>query len=272
MSGSPLIVLVGVGNMGGAMLSGWLAAGYDAKSILVIDPSPPENKRDLVMALGVRHERTPPAGMVADILVLAVKPQVFDAALAGVSDLAGPKTVVLSVAAGKPLAAIAAGLRRKGGPAVRAMPNTPALVQRGITVACANAEAGAADRARVDALLAAVGKVEWVDDEGLIDAVTAVSGSGPAYVFHLAECMAKAGVEAGLPEALAKKLARETVVGAGELMARSTEGPAQLRRNVTSPHGTTAAALGVLGQPGGLKDLMSRAIAAAKKRAGELAG
>jgi pyrroline-5-carboxylate reductase len=152
------------------------------------------------------------------------------------------------------------------------MPNTPAAIGRGITVAVANAAVSAPQKAVADALLRSAGAVEWVTDEALIDAVTAVSGSGPAYVFHLVEALAEAGIAAGLPEGLAQRLARETVSGSGELLHRSTLPPAVLRQNVTSPGGTTAAALEVLMAGDGLAALMTRAVAAAKRRAGELAG
>jgi pyrroline-5-carboxylate reductase len=178
---------------------------------------------------------------------------------------------VLSIMAGRTLDFLHTRLPA-GTALVRAMPNTPAAIGRGITVACGNAAVTAAQRTLADGLLAAIGSVEWVDDEALMDAVTALSGSGPAYVFLLAEAMGKAGMAAGLPEALAHRLARETVAGSGELMHRSPLDPAALRRNVTSPGGTTAAALEVLMRPGGLQDLLTEAIAAAARRSRELAG
>lgn len=266
------LALVGAGNMGGAMLGGWLAQGVAASSITVIDPSPPQSMAAMMADAGVACFAQPPADYSPDVLILAVKPQIMSAVLPGLAPVVGPQTVCVSVAAGKTLAFFESALGASGGtPAViRAMPNTPALVRRGVTVCCPNAAVTPVQRQRVDALLGAVGRVEWVDDEPLIDAVTAVSGSGPAYVFHLAECMAAAGVEAGLPEELAMILARETVAGAGELLARSPETPAGLRRNVTSPNGTTAAALEVLMGEGGLGPMMARAVAAAKRRAQEL--
>ena len=180
----------------------------------------------------------------------------------------GPSTLVVSIMAGAPIAAIAEVC---GGSVVRAMPNTPAAIGRGITVGVAAKDVSAAQRAVADGLLRAIGAVEWVDDEILMDAVTAVSGSGPAYIFLLAEELARAGVEAGLPEALATKLARETVAGSGELLHRSEDSSATLRKNVTSPGGTTAAALEVLMGDGGMQQLMIRAVAAATKRSKELA-
>jgi pyrroline-5-carboxylate reductase len=183
----------------------------------------------------------------------------------------GKGTLVVSIMAGRTLAFLEDKLPR-GTAIVRAMPNTPAAVGRGITVAVANAHVTRAQRKLASDLLAATGTVEWVDDEGLMDAVTAVSGSGPAYVFLLVETMAKAGVAAGLPPALAAKLARETVAGSGELMHRSTLDAATLRQNVTSPGGTTAAALQVLMGDGGFDPLLTKAIAAATRRGRELAG
>jgi pyrroline-5-carboxylate reductase len=266
------LALVGAGNMGGAMLGGWLGEGLDPTLVTVIDPSPPPAMADLIAQANIRHETSAPAELVANVLVLAVKPQIMDDVLPGVAGLMGPDSVAVSIAAGKTLASLEAGLGGGMPAVIRAMPNTPALIRRGITAACPNRFVTDPQRDRVDHLLKAVGSVEWVGDEALIDAVTAVSGSGPAYVFHLAECMAEAGIEAGLPAELAMKLARETVSGAGELLAQSVETPAKLRQNVTSPNGTTAAALSVLMEEGALADLMTRAIAAAKKRSEELSG
>ena len=236
------IVLAGAGKMGGAMLTGWLARGLDPKKIAVIEPHPAAEISALVTK-GVRLN--PPAKDVggAATLVVALKPQMFREAGPALKPFAGPSTLVVSIMAGTTMASIA---QVCGGSVVRAMPNTPAAIGRGITVAVAAKGVGAAQRGVADALLRATGSVEWVDDEGLMDAVTAVSGSGPAYVFLLAEELARAGVAAGLPEELATKLARETVAGSGELLFRSQETSATLRQNVTSPGGTTAAALEVL--------------------------
>ena len=195
-------------------------------------------------------------------LLLAVKPQMMDAALPAYAGQVAADTLVVSIAAGKPIAlferALGAGLG-----VVRAMPNTPAAVGRGVTVLCANAAVGEAQRALAERLMAAVGAVHWVADEEQMHAVTAVSGSGPAYVFHLIEALGAAGVRAGLPEPLAMELARGTVVGAGELARQSTETAAQLRTNVTSPGGTTAAALAELRARGGIGPILDRAVAAA---------
>jgi pyrroline-5-carboxylate reductase len=259
------IALVGAGKMGGAMLTGWLAGGLDASRAVVIDPQPSPEISALA-AKGVSLNPTD-AGHV-DTLVVAVKPQSFREAGAALKARIAPSTLVVSIMAGTTIASLEEVC---GGAVVRAMPNTPASIGRGITVAVAANNVSAAQRATADALLRATGAVEWVDDEGLIDAVTAVSGSGPAYVFLLAEELARAGVEAGLPEDLATKLARATVSGSGELLHRSDLPSATLRQNVTSPGGTTAAALEVLMAPDGLRPLMIRAIAAATKRSKELA-
>ena len=204
----------------------------------------------------------------AATLVLAVKPQMFREAGPALKPFVAPSTLVVSIMAGTPIAALREVC---GGSVVRVMPNTPAAIGRGITVGVAANDVSAAQRAVADALLRATGSVEWVDDESLMDAVTAVSGSGPAYIFLLAEELARAGVEAGLPAELATKLARETVAGSGDLLRRSELASATLRQNVTSPGGTTAAALEVLMGDGGLQQLMIRAVAAATRRSKELA-
>jgi pyrroline-5-carboxylate reductase len=233
----------------------------------VIEPQPSDDVRALLVK-GVRLNPKPgDVGQVA-ALVVALKPQAFGEAGPGLKPFAGPAALVVSIMAGTTIAAITEAC---GGNVVRAMPNTPAAIGRGITVAVAAKNVGAAQRAAADSLLRATGAVEWVEDEGLMDAVTAVSGSGPAYVFLLAEELARAGVEAGLPEALATKLARETVAGSGELLHRSDLSAGTLRQNVTSPGGTTAAALQVLMGADGLQSLMIRAIAAATRRSKELA-
>jgi pyrroline-5-carboxylate reductase len=261
------IVLAGAGKMGGAMLSGWLAQGLDANRVAVIEPFP----SDEIKALPAKGVRLNPAlsdlGSVA-ALVVAVKPQMFREAGPPLRAFAESSTLVVSIMAGITIAAITEVC---GGSVVRAMPNTPAAIGRGITVAVAASNVSAAQRAVADALLRAIGAVEWTGDETLMDAVTAVSGSGPAYVFLLAEELARAGVEAGLPPELATKLARETVAGSGELLHRSELDAATLRKNVSSPGGTTAAALEVLMGADGMQSLLTRAVAAATKRSRELA-
>jgi pyrroline-5-carboxylate reductase len=192
----------------------------------------------------------------------------FHDAAATLKSFVRPSTLVVSIMAGTTIKAIGGAC---GGNVVRAMPNTPAAIGRGITVAVPDKSVGAGQRIIADALLAATGKIEWLDDETLMDAVTAVSGSGPAYVFLLAEELARAGIAAGLPAELAAKLARETVAGSGELLYRSDLDAATLRQNVTSPGGTTAAALGVLMGDDGFQPLLERAVAAATKRSKELA-
>ena len=264
------VVLVGAGNMGGAMLAGWLKSGVPGGSILVIDPGPSAAMQKLIADNGARHEVSPPAGTTAGVLFVAVKPQVMDIVLPPLKGLVGPDTVVVSVAAGKTLRNLEAHL----GPAamVRAMPNTPAMVGRGVTGAFANDRVTKDQREQVHGLLKVSGPVEWVDKEADIDAVTALSGSGPAYVFYLVECMAEAGRKLGLQADLAMRLARETVSGAGELLHQSPDDASKLRQNVTSPGGTTAAALAVLMDKDGMQPLFDRAIAAARKRAEDLAG
>ena len=268
-SATPL-VLVGAGKMGGAMLAGWLDRGLPAAGVVVVEPTPSPDLVALAEARGIRLAHAAPAGLVARVMVVAVKPQVLDAVLPPLASLAGPETVVVSVVAGKTIAAFARGLGATR--IVRTIPNTPSQVGRGITAAVANAAVPADDRTLVSALLATLGRLEWVDDEALIDVATAVSGSGPAYVFHMVEALAAAGAAAGLEPDLAARLARATVEGAGELLWRSPETPETLRKNVTSPGGTTAAALTVLMSDGGLTDLMTEAVAAAAKRSRELAG
>ena len=261
------IVLAGAGKMGGAMLSGWLAQGLDARHLGVIEPHPSDEISALA-AKGIRLNPSPKDIGAAATLVVALKPQMFREAGLMLKSFAGPSTLVVSIMAGATIASIEAVC---GGMVVRAMPNTPAAIGRGITVAVAANQVSPAQRAVADALLRATGSVEWIDDESLMDAVTAVSGSGPAYVFLLAEELARAGVEAGLPPALATKLARETVSGSGELLHRSELASATLRQNVTSPGGTTAAALEVLMAKDGMQPLLTRAVAAATRRSKELA-
>ncbi len=265
---SPL-VLIGAGKMGGALLAGWLERGLDARAVIVVDPSPPADSAALLAKAGIGALAAPPAGR-AGVIVVAVKPQIIAGVLPALRAMIGPETVALSIAAGATLANLETGL----GPVaiVRSIPNTPAQVGRGVTGAIANGRVDASAKALVTTLLEAVGEVVWVAEEGLIDTVTAVSGSGPAYVFLLAECLAEAAVAAGMPADLAARLARATVTGAGELLYRSDLPPDQLRKNVTSPNGTTAAALKVLMAEHGLAPLMVEAIAAAKKRSEELSG
>jgi pyrroline-5-carboxylate reductase len=266
----PRLTLFGAGKMGGAMLAGALKAGWPAKDISVVEPFVSEPLATLAETHGFALNPAQPEP--ADIILLGIKPQMLDSAAAGIAPAVSASTVVVSILAGKSIANLAARLPATS-KFVRAMPNTPAAIGRGITGTYATPALTAAERDTVASLLATMGAVEWVANEALIDAVTAVSGSGPAYVFHLVEALAAGGVEAGLPPDLALRLARATVEGAGELMHREPQTPAStLRENVTSPGGTTAAALGVLMGEGGLTPLMTKAVLAALHRAKELAG
>ncbi len=262
------VTLVGAGNMGGAMLRGWLANGMNPEHVTVIDPSPSQTMVDYLSEMNVGCKNSADGLGETDVLLVAVKPQMMENVLPNLAALVGADTVIVSVAAGTKLETLTAPFDHPA--AIRVMPNTPSLVGRGMSVGCPNDKASDEHRLRVGQLMQAIGHMEWVDDEALIDAVTAVSGSGPAYVFHLAECMAAAGVKAGLPEDLAMTLARETVSGAGELLRQSDDDPATLRKNVTSPGGTTAAALEVLMGESGMPKLFDDAIAAAKRRSEEL--
>jgi pyrroline-5-carboxylate reductase len=264
---SGTLILAGAGKMGSAMLDGWIAHGLDPAAVVVLEPQP-----SLQVArygsLGLRLNPKPDA-LRADAIVIAVKPQVAPEVLPGLRSLIRPGTVVVSIMAGRSLAFLQSMLP----PAtsiVRAMPNTPAAIGRGITVAIANAHVTSQQKSVADRLLTATGTVEWVADETLMDAVTALSGSGPAYVFLLAEALTHAGVAVGLPKELAERLARATIAGSGELLNRASDDAATLRRNVTSPGGTTAAALEVLMSKDGLEALMEKAIAAATRRSREL--
>ena len=258
------LVLLGCGKMGSAMLSGWLKGGLPPASVSVIDPAPaPE-----VTGTGVRVNGPLPPDPA--VVVVAVKPQMMQAALPGLVALGGGETLFLSVAAGITLAGYAAILGAAT-PVVRAMPNTPAAIGQGISAMIGNAAATPAHLDLAEALLSAVGQVVRLSDEAQMDAVTAVSGSGPAYVFHLIETMAAAGVAEGLAPDLALRLARATVAGAGALAEVTGTDPATLRRNVTSPNGTTQAALEVLMDPAtGLPALIPAAVRRARQRSEEL--
>jgi pyrroline-5-carboxylate reductase len=263
------LVLLGCGKMGSALLEGWLAAGLEPPAVTVLEPNPGDRLHALARAGLTLNGALPPDPAVA---VLAVKPQAMGAALPALAALGNGATLFVSIAAGTPIAAFEAALGDRT-PIVRAMPNTPAAIGRGITALVGNAHADAAALALAETLMAAVGRTVRLDDEAQIDAVTAVSGSGPAYVFLLIEALAAAGEAEGLPPGLALALARATVAGAGALAEASDKPPSQLRTDVTSPGGTTAAALAVLMADGaGLPALMRRGVAAAAKRSRELAG
>ena len=274
------LLLVGCGKMGGALLAGWIDRGVAPDCITVVEPNETA-ARSLVAEAGTSAKSAATLTVLGDIaeidansrpdaVIFAVKPQVLDAVVPPYRRFVAPETVFLSIAAGKTLAGFARHLGETAA-VVRAMPNTPAAVRRGISVACANENTTAAQRETATRLLAAVGEVAWVEDEALLDPVTAVSGSGPAYLFLLTECLAEAGVAAGLSEDLAMRLARATVAGSGELMRQSADSPSELRRNVTSPGGTTEAALEILMGAAGLAPLMAKAVAAATARSRQLA-
>ncbi len=259
------LVLLGCGKMGSAMLRGWLNGGLHATSVWVLDPQP----SDWLKSLDGLHLNADLPENPAMVLV-AVKPQMMGQALPVLKSLGNGSTLFLSVAAGTPIEAYEAVLGDRT-PLIRAMPNTPAAIGRGITALIGNARAAAAHRDLAEALLSAIGQVVWLEREAQMDAVTAVSGSGPAYVFHLIETLAAAGEAEGLPADLSMQLAKATVAGAGVMAERAEESPAQLRVNVTSPAGTTAAALQVLmDQNAGFPALLRRAVKAAADRSREL--
>jgi pyrroline-5-carboxylate reductase len=258
------VLLIGCGRMGGALLKGWRESGA-VGSVIVIDPALPSlDDVQVVPAL------SDVAGPLPKTILLAVKPQMLDQVMPGLAERLPDSALVISIAAGKPIPYFAG---RLGKPAaiIRTMPNTPAAIGRGITVCCAGPGVTAAERDVADRLMKAVGEVAWIEDESLMHAVTAVSGSGPAYVFHLIEALRDAAEAAGLPPELAARLARATVTGAGELARQSPDTPQKLRVDVTSPGGTTAAALAVIMGEKGLTALMTLAVAAATARSEELA-
>jgi pyrroline-5-carboxylate reductase len=251
--------------MGGALLRGWLAGKLSAETLFVREPHPSPEIALLLSDHGIKGAFASPP----DVMVLAVKPQIMDDVLQEVAPLAGTNTVILSVAAGRTIESIARHFKA-GMPIIRCMPNLPAEIGRGVTAIYANAYVSPQQKKAAENLLRAVGDVAWIDEEGLMDAVTALSGSGPAYVFHLVECLAEAGRAEGLPEEVAMQLARTTVMGAGELLHRSMLPASQLRENVTSPNGTTAAGLSILMGALGLKELVAKTVAAAARRSREL--
>jgi pyrroline-5-carboxylate reductase len=263
------ILVIGFGNMGQALVRGWLAKGYDARAIHVIDPE--ASAREVAARLGVSASATlAERAQGVSVIVLAVKPNQLDAVLRQCAAVQREEaSVVLSIAAGKALD----GMLRVLGPraaVVRAMPNTPAAIGEGMTVLTASNAVTSEQRVLCSELVSAVGAGAWIDDEGQMDAVTALSGSGPAYVFLLIECLERAGRELGLAPALARQLATQTVAGAGAYARASDESAAQLRQRVTSPGGTTAAALEVLNGEAGMAQLISKALAAARARSREL--
>lgn len=262
------LVLLGCGKMGGAMLDGWLSGGLPPEAVTVLEPRP-SAALEARAGTGLRLNADLPDSPA--VAVLAVKPQMMGEALPRLRALGGGGTLFVSIAAGTTLASLEASLG-SGTPIVRAMPNTPAAIGRGITALIGNAAVDARSLDLAEGLLSAVGRTVRIGSEGELDAITALSGSGPAYVFLLIEAMAAAGEAQGLAPELAQSLARATVIGAGALAEAAAGTPAsQLRTDVTSPGGTTAAALGVLMAKDGLEDLMIRAIAAGAARSRELA-
>lgn len=264
------LVLAGCGKMGGAMLEGWLKAGADPKKIIAIDPQPPNEVMDVLVQHRIKHNPDLSAVTDAEVIVVAVKPQVMEDVLPNLVILKSSTPLILSVAAGKTIATF---VKHFGADAaiIRTIPNTPAAIGRGITAMSANANVSEAQMKLANTLLSSTGEVVTVENESMIDLVTAVSGSGPAYVFYLTECLANAGEKIGLPASLAMQLARATVAGSGELMRQTGIDAVTLRQNVTSPNGTTYAALQILMADDGMKPLFEKAIKAAADRSKELA-
>ena len=262
VSGSMKIVFLGGGNMAAAMIGGMLERGFEASEVVVVELSA-ERREWLARSLGVGVASDISAAMGADAVVLAVKPQQMREALAPLAGALG-NALVVSVAAGLRSADLSRWLGNHAR-MVRAMPNTPALIGAGVTGVFASAAVDAAGRELAERMLAAVGSVVWVDDEARMDSVTAVSGSGPAYVFHFIEALEAAAIERGFDAATARRLALDTVLGAAKLAAASDDAPGVLREKVTSKGGTTAAALAVLGE-GGFSGLIGQAVAAAEAR------
>lgn len=267
------MLIVGAGKMGTALLEGFLANGLKPDQVFVQDPAPTKAIKERLSDNGVPIFQDARAELrhAPDVVMLAVKPQVMTEVLASLTGVVKDTTLVVSVLAGKPLRALETGLNTSA-PVIRAMPNTPASIGAGMTVCLANQTATDAHKALCTALFDCVGDVAWIEDESLMDAVTAVSGSGPAYVFLLTEVLAEAGEAAGLDPKLAERLARTTISGAGQLLDRSEGSATQLREAVTSPGGTTAAALEVLMDRDALKALLEKAVLAAKARGQDLAG
>lgn len=262
------LLLVGCGKMGTALLRGWLNAGLDAAQFYVQDPNPDAALAELGVHLNVTTEALEAAS--PSVVILAIKPQLAVEVLPPIAVLAAPETLVVSLMAGVSINTMSELL---GGEAafVRTMPNTPAAMGEGITALYASAGTQDTQKTAAEALLGAVGQTVWLDNEKMIDAVTAISGSGPAYVFHMVEALAAAAVNLGLPQDMAAQLAMQTVIGSAAMLRQDEADPRQLRVNVTSPGGTTEAALDVLmGDTGGLVDLMRRATQAAAMRAAEL--
>jgi len=265
------LVLIGAGKMGTAMLEGWLKAGVTGDQVVIFDPAPPPETVALIKSHAIAHNPAPDTVTGIEVILLAIKPQMVDEVLPGLKALAREKPLVVSVVAGKTIAALK-GHFGQDVPVIRTIPNTPSAVGRGITAMAPGNDVSGAQVDLATALLTAIGEVVTVDDEGLIDTATAISGSGPAYIFYMTECLTEAGKALGLPDDVAVKLARATVAGAGELMRVTGTDAATLRQNVTSPKGTTYAALQVLMADDGMESLLRKATAEAEKRSRELAG
>lgn len=263
------LLLVGCGNMGSAMARGWLNAGLDANAFWSIDPVFADKPIEgLPNAQIVANVEALPQDISPKAIVMAIKPQMMAASLPKLKSLVQSETFIISIAAGTTIATYEENFGDVG--IIRSMPNTPAAIGKGISGMVANAKASADDKAVAEKLLSAIGEAVWVESESLIDSVTAVSGSGPAYVFYLVEALAAAGVKNGLSQDVAMKLARQTIIGAGALLEESGDSASDLRKKVTSPHGTTAAALDVLMADDGLAPVIERAVTAAKRRSEEL--
>ena len=261
------VMLVGAGKMGVALARGWLDAGLPPNNLVIVHPRPGDALLELAQDYGLTLS-SQASGLTPNLLVVGVKPQVMDDVLESLAPVIAPHTLVVSIAAGIDLARLAdkAGTQR----VVRTMPNTPVQVRKGITGVVPGSQVTAEDRVWIDALFSASGLVVWLDEEAQLDALTAVSGSGPAYVFHMVEALAAAGKRQGLPDAIAEQLARGTVIGAAALMDAGSLSPTLLRENVTSPKGATAAGLAVLMGESGLTDLMDRTVSATRQRTEEL--
>ncbi|WP_043831812.1 pyrroline-5-carboxylate reductase [Muricoccus aerilatus] len=264
----PPVLLVGCGKMGGALLHGWLERGLSRA--VVVEPHKLSTEAFAHRVEVVPDAEAIPSGFVPEAVVFATKPQQAEAVLPSYRPFARGGALFLSIMAGKTISGLDAML--DGAAVVRAMPNTPASIGQGFTVACAGRRASAEQKVLADRLLAATGEVAWVEAESLIDPVTAISGGGPAYVFLLAELLERAGIAQGVPPDLARRMARATVAGSGALLARSAEDAAVLRQNVTSPKGTTERALAVLMDEHAWPTLVPQAIDAATRRSRELAG
>lgn len=263
------LLLVGAGKMGSAMLKGWFRAGLNPNGVYVQDPTIAPEMVQYFQHNNIAYGDAAPAIFNPQVIILAVKPQVMDAVLPHLKGFVNNDSLFISVAAGKKIDSYENILGANAN-IIRLMPNTPAAISDGMSVLVANKNVSKTQKKLGLALARTVGLAEFIEDEGLMDAVTALSGSGPAYVFHMAEAMTKAGIEAGLPEALAHTLALQTIKGAGNLMAQSDDHPSILRKNVTSPNGTTAAGLDILMGDNALENLMIKTVAAAKKRGEEL--